>query len=125
VQIRHVVTHSKSSGQLLGRCWAEVKDSMTNLTVGSSSVAMRLVFDKLRAGEDFMVIDPKASTYQMSKTKAKKRLMAAGLRPSEANALVRKVAGSHHQGKTLRAAMRHHERHGREWFPWDTLISFN
>lgn len=52
---------------------------MTNLTVGSSSVAMRLVFDKLRAGEDFMVIDPKASTYQMSKTKATKRLMAAGV----------------------------------------------
>ena len=97
-------------------------DFIFGTTTGSSGLATRMLFDKLKEGEDFVVIDPKASTYPMSKAKAKKRLIAAGLRPSEANALVREVAGRPNQGTTLRAAMRHHKRHGRQWFPWDTLI---
>ena len=98
-------------------------DFIFGTTSGSSGLCMSLLADKLRAGEEFVFIDPKASIYRMSKTKAKRRLMAAGLRPAEANTLVHEVAGRPYQGTALRAAMRHHKRHGRKWFPWDTLVT--
>jgi len=76
----------------------------------------------LALATNFTVIDPKASISAMSKTKAKRRLKAAGLSPAEANALVRSVAGKAYQSHVLQEAMRHHKRHARKWFPWDLLI---
>lgn len=98
----------------------------TNFIFGTagnlSGFPIIMLFEKLQTGEELVFLDPKASTYAMSKTRAKNRLMAAGLRPAEANALVHKVEGKPFQGTALRAAMLHHKRHGRKWFPWDTLI---
>jgi hypothetical protein len=88
----------------------------------STGFAMRLFLDKLQKGEDFVVFDPKASIHLVSRNKAKKRLMASGLSPSKANALVRDFAGRPFQGAALRSAMRHHSRRGSKWFPWDTFI---
>ncbi len=97
-------------------------DFILGTSFGSSGLSMQMIFDALKSGDDFVVFDPKAFNYPMSKTKAKKRLMAAGLRPSEANALVHEVAGRPYQGTALRTAMRHHKRRGRQWFPLDTVI---
>jgi len=76
----------------------------------------------LALATNFTAIDPKGSAYAMSKAKAKKRLKAAGLSPAEANALVRRIAGHGYKGYELQAAMRNHKRHGKKWFPWDSLI---
>lgn len=72
--------------------------------------------------ENAVFFDPKGSAFVMSKAKAKKRLKAAGLRPSEANALVQEIAGQFHQGRTLRDAMRHKKRKAKKWFPWDAVV---
>ncbi len=71
-----------------------------------------------------LYIDTKPSISRLSKTKAKKHLKRAGLRPSEANALMREVAGKScvYQSASLADTMRHHKRLCDKWFPWDTFI---
>ena len=89
---------------------------------GGSSVYTMLLMRKLASGEPFTVVDPKASIFSVSRTWAKKRLKAAGLRPAEANAIVRECAGRVGRSHLLRAAMRQKKRHAGAWFPWDIVI---
>jgi len=89
---------------------------------GGSSIYTMLLMRKLASGEPFTVVDPKASIISVSRARAKKRLKAAGLRPAEANAIVRECAGRVGRSHVLRAAMRQKKRHASAWFPWDILI---
>jgi hypothetical protein len=88
---------------------------------GSTHWGDKVLFAMACENKPFVYVDPKASIYPMSRRKAKKRLMAAGLRPAEANALIREIAGQACQGFRLRAAMKHHFRKF-DWFPWDTCV---
>jgi hypothetical protein len=89
---------------------------------GSTRWGDKVLFAMACENKPFVYVDPKASIYPMSRRKAKKRLMAAGLRPAEANALIREIAGQACLGFRLRAAMKHHFHKGKDWFPWDTCV---
>lgn len=98
---------------------------MTDLifgTTGGAAFIGRSLAERLATGENVLIIDPKAQVTKVSRGAAKKRLRAAGLKASEANWLVRELVGKTLQGMALRAAMRHHKRHGKTWFPWDAYI---
>jgi hypothetical protein len=92
-------------------------------TTGAGSTYLTLLYERMKAGETFQFVDPKGSYTVISRRKAKKRLMAAGLRPSEANRLVASLAGSAWAGLRLREAMRHKRRSSVRWFPFDVTIS--
>lgn len=89
---------------------------------GKTRTMDALLFEQIARGKNIGIIDLKASIYPLSRRKAKKRLMAAGLSPARANALIREIAGRAEQGHRLRGAMKHHRRHGDRWFPWDTCV---
>lgn len=72
--------------------------------------------------QGIIIIDAKASMFKISKRKAKRRLMEAGLAPSEAGRIVKLASTSWYPATSLRNTMRHHKRHGAKWFPWDSVI---
>jgi hypothetical protein len=84
---------------------------------------MRLFYERMKAGWEFQFVDPKGSYTYISRRKARKRLMAAGLRPSEANKLVESLSGSAWARLRLRQAMRRKRRSSARWFPFDVTIS--
>jgi hypothetical protein len=92
-------------------------------TTSAGSTHMRLFYERMKAGWEFQFVDPKGSYTYISRRKAKKRLMAAGLRPAEANKLVASLSGSAWAGLRLRQAMRHKRRSSARWFPFDVTIS--
>jgi DNA helicase HerA-like ATPase len=91
-------------------------------SAGVTNTARRLLFEKLRRGEPFLIFDPQGYYVEMSRRKAKKRLTAAGLRPAEANAIVRRLVRKLGVSLTLRGSMRHKRRSSEKWFPSDTVI---
>lgn len=99
-------------------------DQQVHLILGATRSGKSLAPDlaKLLLSGELRIVDPKMSATRLSIGKAKARLMAAGVRPALAGRIAHSVAGHLLQCFVLRAAMLHHKRHAKDWFPWDVLV---
>lgn len=74
--------------------------------------------------ESVVFVDPKASIYPISRRRAKRRLMRAGVTPAAAARTVEEAAAAGYlrAPQILQSAMRTGKRHASRWFPFDTII---